>query len=173
MEFDYIFLLLATLGEHSYKDFGARSKYITHEEVIILRCILWCVTTYPCLWCLFERQGQAITSHNICGMWLLVPALNTCFWHTSLDIWFPAQVSTVSASARIVACVSPSVIVWSHLCFTCENEKRNVVQCGANIANKEDVVNRIANEEAKPTYPHIVGGCNRKMPYFCYCILQY
>ena len=30
-----------------------------------------------------QGQGQVITSHSICGMQLLVPALDTCFWHTS------------------------------------------------------------------------------------------
>ena len=30
----------------------------------------------------FLRQGQVIASHRYCGTQLLVPALDTCFWHT-------------------------------------------------------------------------------------------
>ena len=33
--------------------------------------------------CRHHWQGQVITPHNICGMQLLDPALDTCFWHTS------------------------------------------------------------------------------------------
>ena len=31
----------------------------------------------------YQGQGQVITCYNICWMWLIVPALHTCFWHTS------------------------------------------------------------------------------------------
>ena len=30
----------------------------------------------------YQGQGQVIASHSICGMYLLVPALDTCFRHT-------------------------------------------------------------------------------------------
>ena len=31
----------------------------------------------------YQGQGQVITSHRICGMKLLVPALDACFWHNT------------------------------------------------------------------------------------------
>ena len=30
----------------------------------------------------YKGQVETITSHNICGMYLIVPALDTFFWHT-------------------------------------------------------------------------------------------
>ena len=35
-----------------------------------------------------QVRGQVITSHRYCGMWLLVPALGTCFWHTTSQVAF-------------------------------------------------------------------------------------
>ena len=37
-----------------------------------------------CIWykeCCVRNGYQAITSHRICGEWLLVPALDSCLWH--------------------------------------------------------------------------------------------
>ena len=34
----------------------------------------------------YQGQGQVITSHNICGMQILFPALDTCFWNNTPDI---------------------------------------------------------------------------------------
>ena len=34
----------------------------------------------------YQEQGLVITSHIVCGMWLLVPALNACLWHNT-PIW--------------------------------------------------------------------------------------
>ena len=31
----------------------------------------------------YQGQGHVIVSHNICGMYLFVPALDTCFWYNS------------------------------------------------------------------------------------------
>ena len=31
----------------------------------------------------YQGQGQVITSHRLCGMLLLVPALDICLWHSS------------------------------------------------------------------------------------------
>ena len=36
----------------------------------------------------YQGQGQVITSHRHCGMWLLVPALDTSFWHTSHHVLY-------------------------------------------------------------------------------------
>ena len=30
----------------------------------------------------YQGQGQSIISHGICGIWLIVPALDTSYWHT-------------------------------------------------------------------------------------------
>ena len=37
-------------------------------------------------WWRYKGQGQVITSHNICRMLSLVPALATCFWPTNPQI---------------------------------------------------------------------------------------
>ena len=34
----------------------------------------------------YQGQGQVITSHIICGMQLLVPAPDTCFWHNTTQL---------------------------------------------------------------------------------------
>ena len=34
----------------------------------------------------YQGQGQIITSHKYCGILFLVPALDTCFWHTNPHI---------------------------------------------------------------------------------------
>ena len=31
----------------------------------------------------YQGQGQVITSHIYCGIWLLVPAIDTCFWYNT------------------------------------------------------------------------------------------
>ena len=39
-----------------------------------------------CIWykeCCVRNGYQAITSHRICGEWLLVPALDSCLWHNT------------------------------------------------------------------------------------------
>ena len=33
----------------------------------------------------YQGQGQVITSHIICGMWVLVSILDTCFWHNASE----------------------------------------------------------------------------------------
>ena len=37
-------------------------------------------------WSRCQGQGQVITSHRYCGVQLLVPDLDTCFWHTGLHM---------------------------------------------------------------------------------------
>ena len=51
-----------------------------HRQVMcyIMYAICWNTTWGRCL-----EQGQVITSHNICGMKLIFPVLDTCFWHIS------------------------------------------------------------------------------------------
>ena len=39
-----------------------------------------------CIRSRYQGQGQVITSHNICGMSSLGPALDTCFWHIRFDL---------------------------------------------------------------------------------------
>ena len=34
------------------------------------------------LWEVYQGQWQEIAPHSIYWMWLLIPALGTCFWHT-------------------------------------------------------------------------------------------
>ena len=36
-----------------------------------------------CARSIHQGQGQVITSHSTYGTWLLVPALDTCFWHST------------------------------------------------------------------------------------------
>ena len=36
----------------------------------------------------YQGQGELVTSHRDCGMWLLVPAIYTCLWHTTSDMFF-------------------------------------------------------------------------------------
>ena len=40
-----------------------------------------------CARSMYQEQKQIILSHRYCGMQLLVPALDTCFWHPNPDIW--------------------------------------------------------------------------------------
>ena len=39
------------------------------------------------VWSRYQGQGQVITSHSICGMRLLVPALETCFRCTKVQLY--------------------------------------------------------------------------------------
>ena len=39
--------------------------------------------------CWYQREGLAITPHSICGVSLLVPALDICFWHNTPDTFNP------------------------------------------------------------------------------------
>ena len=36
----------------------------------------------------YQGQGRVINSHSICGMSLLVPALDTCLWHNTPELSF-------------------------------------------------------------------------------------
>ena len=75
--------------------YGARSTlYETFEDL--------------CARSMYQGQGQVITSHSICGIQLLVPALHIYFWHTSFLVWYansfykPAVESTfVTAEMKI------------------------------------------------------------------------
>ena len=56
--------------------FFMHETHIVTTNIIINRAYL----LYRC------HRGQVITSNNICGMLLLVPALETCFWLNTPDM---------------------------------------------------------------------------------------
>ena len=49
----------------------------------------------------YQGQGQIITSHKYCGMYLLFPALDTCFWHRSPHMYL-RSITTASQCLKII-----------------------------------------------------------------------
>ena len=67
-------------------------------------------------------QGEVITSQGYCVVWLLVPYLDTCFWHTNTPLEFtspcklilwanPLRMISQSSGSR-VACSAISHYKW-------------------------------------------------------------
>ena len=75
-------------------------KMFPFDDVIMICNTLLCCALFRCSWLInlglmcqnhASRTGRGnhppYTSHRYCRMWLLVPAIDTCFWHTSLQFW--------------------------------------------------------------------------------------
>ena len=66
------------------------SPYCYHGISLSMAFTPACVTYEDlCARSRYQGQGQVITSHSICGMLLLVPALDTCFWYASPQLYLP------------------------------------------------------------------------------------
>ena len=76
-----------------------------------------CIIRTGIYWGLFtgitEGQAQVITSQRKCGIWFLILALDTCFWHnTSESIW----VKSWKLRRRLV--IKPKNMTQEQRCWT-------------------------------------------------------
>ena len=63
----------------------------------------------------YQWQGQVITSHGICGIYLLTPALDTFFWHNTPHTNCQRAVYPIEYRQY---CALPCfvMVIWSFLC---------------------------------------------------------
>ena len=124
---------------------GTKRKYnhINHNHYISCYLILnfhqcWWglyIVTYQecCVRSRYQGQGQVITSHSICGMWLLVPALDSCFWNNTHDI------EVHFAALHPMKYVQHYVAIWITFIYMMTSSNGNIFRVTAICAGNSTV----------------------------------
>ena len=60
----------------------------------------------------YQGKAHVITSHRYCGMQLLVPALDTCFWHKNPQIILDIEL-VMRSTVYLIIILSREYVLWS------------------------------------------------------------